>query len=245
MRPGASWPLADGLGLWAEFRSGSDRAGPIAFLDRDGVLIEDGGYVGRAADVRMLPGAVGAVGRLTGAGWRVVIVTNQSGIGRGFYGWDGFASVQAAIDSAVVAAGGRVDAVLGCAFHAEAIGPFAVADHPWRKPRPGMILAALERLGGEPARCAMVGDQVGDIAAGSAAGLGRLFHVRPPPGGAPAPGAIAVGSLDEAALRATDARVAARDRPSAPASPPPGPRPNPAEDGRRRAVDRDPTTSKG
>jgi D-glycero-D-manno-heptose 1,7-bisphosphate phosphatase len=170
--------LLDGVGLWADIRCERPaQPGAILFVDRDGVLIEDPGYVGRAADTHLYPDAADAVAAARALGYRVAIVTNQSGIGRGFYDWTGFAAVQAVIDAALARAGTAVDAVLACAYHGEGKGAYAVADHPWRKPRAGMILEGLHRLNGVAARSVMVGDKASDIAAARAAGLGQAVLV--------------------------------------------------------------------
>ena len=183
--------LVDGVGLWADIRSERPAApGPVLFLDRDGVLIEDRGYVGSAAETRLYPDAVAAVAAARALGYRVAIVTNQSGIGRGLYGWDGFVAVQQEIDAALQRAGTGLDAVLACAYHGDGARPYAVAGHPWRKPRPGMILEGLRRLNGVAARSALVGDKASDIAAARAAGLGTAVLVER--GGSPDSGADAV-----------------------------------------------------
>jgi len=203
--------LVDGVGLWADIRSERPaEPGPVLFLDRDGVLIEDRGYVGIAAETRLYPDAVAAVAAARALDYRVAIVTNQSGIGRGLYGWDGFVAVQQEIDAALHRAGTGLDAVLACAYHAEGAGPYGVADHPWRKPQPGMILEGLRRLNGVAARSALVGDKASDIAAARAAGLGTAVLVAR--GGSPDSGADAVvRSLADAvafiaATRATQAQ---------------------------------------
>lgn len=163
--------LIDGAGCWREVAEGARRGGPAVFLDRDGVLIADTGYPGRAEEVRVLPGAAAAVARLNAAGRAVVLVTNQSGVARGYYGWDGFAAVQAVIARELAEAGARLDAVLACAFHGEGRGPLAVEGHPWRKPGPGMVLDAAAALDLELQRSWIVGDQASDLEAGRAAGL--------------------------------------------------------------------------
>jgi D-glycero-D-manno-heptose 1,7-bisphosphate phosphatase len=193
--------LLDGVGLWADIRCAPPAApGPVLFLDRDGVLIEDRGYVGSAQETRVYPDAAEAVAAARARGYRVAIVTNQSGIARGFYDWAGFAAVQEAIDAALARAGTAVDAVLACAYHGAGKLPYAVADHPWRKPNPGMIHEGLRRLNGIAARSVMVGDEPRDIAAARAAGLGYALLVDSTAAGtAAAPGANAVvRSLGEA-----------------------------------------------
>jgi D-glycero-D-manno-heptose 1,7-bisphosphate phosphatase len=170
--------LIDGVGLWADIRRERPaEAGPVLFIDRDGVLIEDRGYVGSAADTKVYRDAPESVAAARALGYRVAIVTNQSGIARGRYDWSGFAAVQAAIDAALARAGTAVDAVFACAYHGEGQAPYAIADHFWRKPNPGMIVEGLRRLNGTAARSVMVGDKPGDIAAARAAGLGRAVLV--------------------------------------------------------------------
>lgn len=168
----------DGVGLWAEVRAPRPAAaGPILFLDRDGIIIEDSGYVGSAAQVRLYPDAVDAIALSRNRGYRVAVVTNQSGIARGFYDWAGFAAVQQVIDAALSERGAGLDAVFACAYHREGADPYNVSDHPWRKPRPGMILEGLVRLNGAGARSALVGDSASDVAAARAAGLGTAVLV--------------------------------------------------------------------
>jgi D-glycero-D-manno-heptose 1,7-bisphosphate phosphatase len=170
--------LLDGIGLWADVRGAMPaRAGPILFVDRDGVLIEDRGYVGSAAQTRLYPDAAAAVAAARALGLRVAVVTNQSGIARGLYDWDGFAAVQEAIDAALAQAGTAVDAVFACAYLGEGQAPYAIADHFWRKPNPGMILEGLRRLNGIAVRSVMVGDRPRDIAAARAAGLGTAMLI--------------------------------------------------------------------
>jgi D-glycero-D-manno-heptose 1,7-bisphosphate phosphatase len=193
--------LVDGVGLWADIRGESPpEPGPVLFLDRDGVLIEDRGYVGSAAATRLYPDAAAAVATARARGYRVAIVTNQSGIARGLFDWAGFAAVQREIDAALGQAGTGLDAVLACAYHADGARPYALADHPWRKPRPGMILEGLRRLNGVAARSALVGDTASDIAAARAAGLrtGVLIDRRASPGAGTAGADAVVGSLREA-----------------------------------------------
>ena len=92
--------LLDGIGLWADVRCAMPaEPGPVLFVDRDGVLIEDRGYVGSAAQTQLYPDAPTAVAAARALGYRVAIVTNQSGIARGFYDWSGFAAVQEVIDA--------------------------------------------------------------------------------------------------------------------------------------------------
>src|SRR5579864_1384561 len=158
-------------GLWCETRDADRALGAALFLDRDGVIVADTGYLGRAEDVRVLDGAAAAVARCNALRIPVVVVTNQSGIARGYYDWSGFCAVQAALAAALTAAGAHLDAVLACAYHGDGKEPLRIAAHPWRKPNPGMILAAAERMNIDLSRSWIVGDKADDLAAGAAAGL--------------------------------------------------------------------------
>jgi D-glycero-D-manno-heptose 1,7-bisphosphate phosphatase len=163
--------IVDESGLWCEIGSADGAGRPALFLDRDGVIVADTHYLGRAEDLRLLDGAASAIARCNALAIPVVLVTNQSGIARGYYDWDGFRNVQAALSAALADAGARLDAVLACAYHADGRAPFRVADHPWRKPNPGMILAAGDRMGLDLPRSWIIGDAVHDLAAGVAAGI--------------------------------------------------------------------------
>ena len=167
-------------GLWYEIAAGDFAGRPALFLDCDGVLVEETHYLGRAQDVRMLAGASAAIARCNTRGIPVVVVSNQSGIARGLYDWSGFAAVQAAIASALSENGARLDAVFACAHHADGKAPLNVADHPWRKPNPGMLVAAAERMKLDLAHSWIAGDRTSDLAAGKAAGLagGILISLR-------------------------------------------------------------------
>jgi D-glycero-D-manno-heptose 1,7-bisphosphate phosphatase len=119
----------------------------------------------------MIDGVAPTIARCNTLGIPVVVVTNQSGIARGYYDWDGFRAVQAALSAALAAAGAHLDAVLACAYHAGGSGPLRVDGHPWRKPNPGMIIAAGRGMNLNLSASWIVGDKAHDLAAGSAAGL--------------------------------------------------------------------------
>jgi len=159
------------LGLWCQIDTLGLEGRPALFLDRDGVVVSDTHYLGRAEEVRLIEGAGSAIARCNALGIPIVIVTNQSGIGRGYYDWNDFRDVQAAISVALTAVGAKFDAVLACAYHVDALEHFRIENHPWRKPNPGMILEAGKRMKLDLSRSWIVGDRIGDIAAGHAAGL--------------------------------------------------------------------------
>ncbi|MBM3553986.1 MAG: HAD-IIIA family hydrolase [Alphaproteobacteria bacterium] len=168
-------PVSDGI--WREVRSRKAPGRPALFLDRDGVLVEEVHYLHRVEDARLVPGAAAVVAAANARDIAVVVVTNQAGIGRGYYGWDEFAAVQWRIMDELGRAGARLDMVLATPFHEEAIAPYRVADHPTRKPNPGMLLAARDDLGVDLARSWIVGDRASDIEAGKRAGLAGGVHV--------------------------------------------------------------------
>ncbi|MGA8611984.1 MAG: HAD-IIIA family hydrolase [Xanthobacteraceae bacterium] len=174
--------VIEDIGLWCEIRKADWGQRPALFLDRDGVIIADTAYLGRAEDLRMIDGVAPVIARCNALGIPVVVVTNQSGIARGYYDWDGFRAVQAALSAALAAAGAHLDAVLACAYHAEGSPPLRVAAHPWRKPNPGMIVAAGDGMNLNLSRSWIVGDKADDLAAGAAAGLAGGTLVAPDDG---------------------------------------------------------------
>jgi D-glycero-D-manno-heptose 1,7-bisphosphate phosphatase len=166
-------PRNHASGCWCELAPShldfADR--PALFLDRDGVIVEDSGYVCRAEDAHVLAGAAAAIARCNTLRIPVIVVSNQSGIARGLYDWNGFAAVQGVIEDALAAAGARLDAVFACAHHGDGRAPLNIPDHPWRKPNPGMIVDAATRMALDRPRSWIAGDRASDIAAGKAAGL--------------------------------------------------------------------------
>jgi len=163
--------IDDDAGLWCQIEGAPARNCPALFLDRDGVIVADTRYLGHPKNLRLIEGAASAIARCNALNIPVVLVTNQSGIARGYYDWDGFQAVQAALSAALAEAGAHLDAVLACAYHAEGKSPLRSVSHPWRKPNPGMILAAANRMDLDLPRSWIIGDSVSDIAAGAAAGL--------------------------------------------------------------------------
>jgi D-glycero-D-manno-heptose 1,7-bisphosphate phosphatase len=137
---------------------------PALFLDRDGTLIDLVDYLSTPDDVRPIAEAVALTARARANDIPTVLVTNQSGIGRGYYNWQHFAEVQQTVIAAVVAGGGKVDAVYACPA-------LPGSDAACRKPNPGMLLAAAEDLALDLAQSWMVGDAASDLAAAANAGL--------------------------------------------------------------------------
>ena len=163
--------------LWREILPRALRGRPALFLDRDGVVVVETGYLCRREDVALIPGAAEVISVANRSGIAVVLVTNQAGIGRGKFGWAEFAGVQETIASALAAQGARWDAVYACPHHPNANRPFAHPDHPARKPNPGMILRAAADLAIDLPMSWLVGDKASDIEAARRAGLAGALQV--------------------------------------------------------------------
>jgi D,D-heptose 1,7-bisphosphate phosphatase len=146
------------------------------FLDRDGVLNVDHGYVGSRERFEWVEGAREAIRYASQAGWHVFVVTNQSGIARGMFTEHAVRDLLDWMVDQARASGGTIDDVRYCPFHPEAaVGAYRQA-HPWRKPLPGMVLDLMRAWEVDPKRAVMVGDQASDMAAAAAAGIaGHLF----------------------------------------------------------------------
>ena len=151
---------------------------PALFLDRDGVLNEDRGYVHRVEDFRWIDGAREAVAAFNRAGWLVFVATNQSGVGRGYYDEAAIATLHAAMQADLAEAGAHVDAIYYCCQHPEAlVDAYRHPDPPNRKPNPGMLLQAMAEWPVDAARSLMVGDKEADMEAARRAGVrGLLFE---------------------------------------------------------------------
>ncbi len=165
------------IGVPAEFeRAQADvsswRRKPALFLDRDGVLNEDLGHVHTPKEFRWIPGARQAVKHANDAGWLVIVITNQAGIGRGLYSEEEFAAFTAWIDGELAHAGAHVDATYYCPHHpVHGQGSYLVACD-CRKPAPGMFERALADWDVDVSRSVMVGDSDSDLQAAQAAGIG-------------------------------------------------------------------------
>lgn len=177
----AAWPSGrfdQDSGIWVRSDvSPQVESRAALFLDRDGVIVEDPGYLCRAADLVLIPGAVEVIASANSRAIPVVQVTNQAGIGRGFYGWEAFLEVEQALARKLAEAGAAIDAALACPYHQDGVSPWKHAAHPARKPRPGMLLEAARLLNLDLKRSWIVGDVTADLLAGRSAGLRGGLHV--------------------------------------------------------------------
>jgi D,D-heptose 1,7-bisphosphate phosphatase len=149
---------------------------PCAFLDRDGVINVDTGHVHRPDEFRWMPGMPEAIRVLNDAGWLVVVITNQSGIGRGLYSEAEFEAFTAWIDAELAAVGAHVDATYHCPHHpAVARGGF-LRKCECRKPAPGMILRAIMEWRPDLERSFLLGDKTSDMVAAEAAGVRGVLY---------------------------------------------------------------------
>jgi D-glycero-D-manno-heptose 1,7-bisphosphate phosphatase len=164
-------------GVWCEILTHIAPGRPALFLDRDGAVVEETDYLCRVEDIIMIPGAAAAIAAANKHNVAVVMVTNQAGIGRGYYGWAEFQAVQKAIASALAAQGAKVDAVYACPHHREGKGAYAHPDHPARKPNPGMLLQAASDLALDLTTSWLVGDKASDVEAAKRAGLAGALQV--------------------------------------------------------------------
>lgn len=143
---------------------------PALFLDRDGTLIADPGYLRDPDEVVLLPGCAHVLREAKRRGYRLIIVSNQSGVGRGYYDEAALHRVQERVNDLFDAEGVRFDGVYFC-IHAPEAGCEC------RKPRPGMLLGAARELDVDLARSVMIGDKISDVEAGKNAGCGSIVAI--------------------------------------------------------------------
>jgi len=150
---------------------------PALFLDRDGVINVDHGYVHKPEKFEFVSGIFELVATANRVGYFVVVVTNQAGIGRGYYSEAEFHALTNWMKSRFVEHGGTIDAVYFCPYHPEhGIGEYG-RESKFRKPAPGMLLQAKSELGIDLEQSIFIGDKPTDMAAGRSAGVGTLLHL--------------------------------------------------------------------
>lgn len=157
-----------------------------AFLDRDGVINLDRGYVFRREDFEFVPGVLEGARRLHDLGYALAVVTNQSGIGRGLYTEDDFHRLTDWMRQAFAAAGAPLAGVYFCPHHpTAAVGHYRRECH-CRKPAPGMLVDAARALGIDLATSVLFGDRASDLEAARTAGVPHRVLLATDGAGSPA-----------------------------------------------------------
>ncbi|HEV3347893.1 MAG TPA: HAD family hydrolase [Methylomirabilota bacterium] len=144
-------------------------------MDRDGCLTEEVGYVNHPTRIRLLPRTAQAIRRLNQAGVPAVMVTNQTGIARGYFSEETLHATNARMRDDLATAGARLDGAYVCMHHpTEGLPPYR-ANCDCRKPRPGLLHRAAADLGLDLAASVMIGDKLSDVVAGHTVGAAGVL----------------------------------------------------------------------
>ncbi|TCP96250.1 D-alpha,beta-D-heptose 1,7-bisphosphate phosphatase [Cricetibacter osteomyelitidis] len=147
------------------------------FLDRDGTLNIDHGYVHQIDDFEFIEGSIEALQQLKAMGYLLILVTNQSGIARGYFTEEQFLQLTEWFDWSLADRGVDFDGIYYCPHHPEGRGEYK-QQCDCRKPQPGMLLQGIKELNIAPDQSVMVGDKLEDLLAGKNAKIGKLVLVR-------------------------------------------------------------------
>jgi len=153
----------------------TSRGRPGVLLDRDGTIIVDHGYVGSPDRVELVDGAAAAIARLNQAGIPVAVVTNQSGVARGYYGLDDVAKVHERLSKELADEGAHVDLFVFCPYHPDGVVEAFARWSDDRKPGGGMARAAAVALGLDLSRSWVVGDRPEDMGLAAAVGARAIY----------------------------------------------------------------------
>ena len=182
---------------------------PAIFLDRDGTVVEPRHYPSRPEDLVVYPGIGPRLRQLSEAGFLLVIVTNQSGLARGYFSIEDLDWMHDYLRLELARDGVVIDAIQYCPHHPDGEVPDLACSCDCRKPQPGMLLEAAERLGIDCSKSWMIGDILDDVEAGHRAGCRSLLvdigTESPPPSGIRTPYAVLATITDALDLIAADA----------------------------------------
>lgn len=148
---------------------------PAFFLDRDGVIIEEVGYLSDTRQMKLLPGAAGAIREMNRAGVPVLVITNQAGVARGYFTEDRVIELHRHLDRLLASYDAHIDRYYYCPHHPQATVEAYRLDCACRKPKPGMLYRAASEFGLSLADSVMVGDKMCDVLAGLHAGCKPLL----------------------------------------------------------------------
>ena len=151
------------------------RQGAAVFLDRDGTLIREVNYLCAIEQIEILPGVSQALSLLRAHGFKLVMVTNQSVVARGYLSESGLGAIHAELNKRLSGDGAALDAIYYCPHHpTEGVGDYRIACD-CRKPKPGMIERAVRELALNPALCYVVGDQLTDMELATGVGASGIL----------------------------------------------------------------------
>jgi len=145
------------------------------FLDRDDTLIEDAGYINHPAQIKLLDGVAGALAELKHLGYKLVVVSNQSGVARGIVTEKALGEIHNRLKQMLAEKGAGLDGIYYCPYHPDGIVPKYKKQSDWQKPNPGMLLAAAEEMDIDLSQSWTVGDNSRDIEAGLRAGCKTIL----------------------------------------------------------------------
>jgi len=145
------------------------------FLDRDDTIIEDSGYINSPEQVKLAAGAAGALVDLRKMGYKIIVVSNQSGIARGIITEQAIAQIHERLEQLLAEQNAHLDRIYYCPYHPDGAVQRFRKDSDWRKPKPGMLFAAAKEMKIDLADSWMVGNDYRDVAAGKAAGCRTIL----------------------------------------------------------------------
>ena len=165
--------LIDGIGLWSEVLSLDTNLldKPALFLDRDGTIVEEVQYLHEPKKVKLRSNISFLIKACNLLNIPVIEITNQSGIGRGYYDWNSFNKTETHIRNILLKHEAKINMLCACAYHHEAKDKYKISNHSWRKPNIGMLLEAKRVFKINMSKSWIIGDSLSDIQAGINAGI--------------------------------------------------------------------------